>query len=103
MNEARGLAMTRRALITLLLAPCLLASGCSGTGLTHDSFDAIEDGMKAAEVESRLGAPTRKGGDIDAGRVSEDVETWVWEKDGDTIATVTFVGGKVRGKKWFGR
>jgi hypothetical protein len=83
------------AVIALLI--CVLLPGC-GSKVTQENFDKIQPGMSHDEVRAILGDPTESSG-VSIGAISGD--TWVWKKDGTTIA-VQFVGGKVLAKQ-FGR
>jgi hypothetical protein len=76
---------------------CVRLPGC-GSKVTQENFDKIQTGMSRDDVKAILGDPTESSG-ISVGAISGD--TWVWTKDGATIA-VQFIGGKVFAKQ-FGR
>ena len=81
---------------------CLLivvAVAACGGGVSQGSYDKINNGMTAAEVESILGKPTDSGGG-GIGGMSAGSKTW---KSGDKSITVTFMNEKVslKGKAGF--
>lgn len=93
---------TRRVVLTLAAALCLVAAGCQKTKVTEENFAKITKGMTITQVENILGSGTDdtpsagyniSGGGVMSSQAStEKIYTW---KSKDLQIIVTMKDGKV--------
>jgi hypothetical protein len=102
-------ARARLVKVAVLLALCLMLTGCRKSKVTQENYDKIKNDMTLAQVEAILGEGTSQGGDganvaaqfgvdVTGGAPAPSTTDYVWESGNKSI-TVTFRGGKVVGKK----
>ncbi len=102
-------ARARLGKLIVLLALCLLLTGCRKSKVTQENFEKIKNDMTLAQVEAILGEGTSQGGDgsnvaaqfgvdVTGGAPASSTVEYVWESGKKSI-TVTFRGGKVVAKK----
>ena len=79
----------------LALALALVALAACAK-ITEENFNKVRDGMSEQEVLALLGTPTESSS-VSVLGISGTASKWVAK---DTVITVQFVNGKVRGKSF---